>query len=222
MSHETKKKLHQAVNTNAFGGRDVTKELVRPTYSSLKFDFVPLRFGDGTEMSDHEINAFVRAHPKWEKVQFTEPIKRIENARMPGVATLLCKVVDDDQGTVAKALLSTLVRFGPEMRRCKEWFNKPNTKQCSICQRWGHTAYNCKAKNPYCAVCAEPHPTAAHSYSCKMPSCAGSRCTCENERCINCNSAHSAESHNCPYFLAKNNQKAMKELIEQKRKNRPP
>jgi hypothetical protein len=148
MSHETKKKLHQAVNTNVFGGRDVTKELVRPTYSSLKFDFVPLCFGDGTEMSDQEVNAFVRAHPKWEKVQFTEPIKHIENARMPGVATLLCKVVDDDQGTVVKVLLSTLVRFGPEMRRCREWFNKPNTKQCSICQRWGHTAYNCRAKNP--------------------------------------------------------------------------
>lgn len=222
MDHPTKKKLQQAVNRAAFGGRDATSELVRPTFSSLKFDFIPTRFADdGSEMSAEDVTNCIRAHPKWEKIEFTEVPRLIPNKNIPGIATVLCKVADDDQGSVAKGLLRTLVRFGPELRRCKEWFNKPPTKQCSICQRWGHTAYNCRARSPYCAVCAEPHPTAAHTYSCRTQGCSGTRCTCDVERCINCNGAHGADSNTCPFWLAKNSPTKMKELLEQKKKDRP-
>ena len=191
--------------------------LVRPTYSSLKFDFVPLRFGDGSPIPDGDVEAFVRAHPKWANLTFVEPIKRIENKRVPGVFTLLCKVADDDKGSTAKELLRTLVRFGPEVRRCREWLNKPATKQCSICQRWGHEAYKCRARSAYCAVCAEPHPSGAHNFSCKTSGCAD-KCQCEVERCINCNGGHTADSNVCPFWLARNNQAKMTELMEQKKK----
>ena len=118
LDKKARQAVQHAVNSAAFEGRDVTKPLVRPTYSSLKFDFVPLRFGDGSPIPDGDVEAFVRAHPKWANLTFVEPIKRIENKRVPGVFTLLCKVADDDKGSIAKELLRTLVRFGPEVRRC--------------------------------------------------------------------------------------------------------
>ena len=92
---------------------------------------------------------------------------------MPGVSTILWKVADDDKGTTVKVLLRTLVQFGPELRRCREWYNKPAVPQCSVCQRWGHSAYRCRSRSPFCAVCAETHPTAAHNYSCKTIGCHG-------------------------------------------------
>ena len=220
MEHTIKKKIQQTVNTAAFGGKDATTELVRPTFSSLKFDFIPTRLDNGEEASAQHLTNMVRTHPKWEKVQFIEVPKLIPNKSVPGIATLLCKVADDDQGTTAKGLLRTLVRFGPELRRCKEWFNKPPSRQCPICQRWGHTAYNCRARSPYCAICAEPHPTASHAYSCKTQGCAN-RCLCDIERCINCNGAHPANSNTCPFWMARNNPTQMKALLDQKRKDRP-
>ena len=116
-----------------------------------------------------------------------------------------------------RELLRTLVRFGPEVRRCREWFNRPPTWQCSVCQRWGHTTYNCRARSSFCAVCAEPHPTSAHHYSCKSEGCAG-KCQCETERCINCKGHHGADSNTCPFWLAKSNPTKMKELIDKKQK----
>ena len=221
MDQATKQRVQEAVNRLAFKGANATKALVRPTHSLLKFDFIPLRFDDGSEMSDSDLSACVRAHPQWANTLFVEPIKRIPNARTPGVATLLCKVADDDKGSKAKALLKTLVRFGSEVRRCREWFNKPPTRQCSICQKWGHHAYVCRSRSPWCAVCAQPHPTSAHHYSCKSEGCAG-KCQCDIERCINCNGGHTADSNYCPFWLARNNPAKMTELLEKKKKERPP
>jgi hypothetical protein len=127
-------------------------------------------------------------------------------------------VKDDDKGTVAKALLRTLVRFGHEVRRCREWINKPPAPRCTVCQRWGHRAFGCYSNNPYCGVCAEAHPTAAHVYSCKTKGCAD-HCVCEIERCANCNGTHAADSNHCPFFLARYNPAAMKALLDQKRKD---
>ena len=59
LDHPAKKKLQQEVNKAAFHGRDATRELVRPTYSSLKFDFVPLRFDDGTEMLSDDVHSCI-------------------------------------------------------------------------------------------------------------------------------------------------------------------
>jgi hypothetical protein len=46
------------------------------------------------------------------------------------------------------------------------------------------------------------------------------RCVCEVERCANCNGAHTADSNACPFFLARFNPARMKELLDQKRKDR--
>ena len=72
MDHDTKKKIQQAVDNAAFAGRDATSELVRPTYSSLKFDFVPMIFEDGSEASSQDIHDALRAHPKWAETLFTQ------------------------------------------------------------------------------------------------------------------------------------------------------
>src|SRR6201994_561291 len=56
MDHSTKKNIQQTVNNAAFAGRDATTELVRPTHSSLKFDFVPVLFEDGSEASSQDIH----------------------------------------------------------------------------------------------------------------------------------------------------------------------
>ncbi len=63
------------------------------------------------------------------------------------------------------------------------------------------------------------HPTAAHNYSCKTIGCHG-KCLCDVERCINCNSGHTADSNVCPFFLARNNQAKMTELLDQRKKER--
>src|SRR6201995_2995341 len=58
--------------------------------------------------------------------------------------------------------------------------------------------------------------------SCKSEGCAGGRCLCDVERCINCNGGHRADSNECPFWLAKNSPNKMKELLENKRKERTP
>src|SRR6201994_4732798 len=116
MDHNTKKNIQQTVNNTAFAGCDATTELVRPTHSSLKFDFVPVLFEDGSEASSQDIDDALRAHPKWAEVKLLEPIKRIENKRCPGVATLLVKVIDDDKGSKPKELLKT---FGRSLSRTR-------------------------------------------------------------------------------------------------------
>jgi hypothetical protein len=155
----------------------------------------------------------LRAHPQWRDVQMVEIPKMIKS-RTPNVCTLLCKVADDAKGTKAKQLLRTAVTFGMEMRRCKEWVNRPQSRQCSICQRWGHSSFICRARSPICAVCGEFHPTSTHKFSCL--SCEGV-CVCNEVHCVNCGETHCADSAECMFFKARNDPRQLKKLEDDKR-----
>jgi len=61
----------------------------------------------------------------------------------------------------------------------------PNPMRCFVCQRFGHTKYNCR-RQLTCARCGtEGHDDS----SCEAPHC-----------CVNCKEAHSAYSKDCPMW----------------------
>jgi hypothetical protein len=140
----------------------------------------------------------------------------IPNRNNGAFVTVLCKVTDDRQGSAAKRLSRTSVQFSDEHRRCKLWYNKPPTRQCSICQRWGHTHFTCRARSPYCTRCTEPHPTSAHMTSCKGPDCQAG-CKCSSSCCINCDEEHPAMSPTCAYARVCNDREVLSKLYKQKR-----
>src|SRR6266568_1586618 len=189
------------------------REVEKKTHSCLKFDFLPTRHQDGAEITVEEITRELRAHPQWRDIQMVEIPKMIKS-KTPNMCTLLCKVEDDAKGSKAKQLLRTAVSFGMEMRRCKEWVNCPQSRQCSICQCWGHSSFICRVHSPICTVCGDFHPTSTHKFSCS--SCEGI-CVCNDVHCVNCAGPHRANSVECAFFKARNNPKQLKKLEDDKR-----
>ncbi|KAG5865254.1 hypothetical protein JTB14_038017 [Gonioctena quinquepunctata] len=63
--------------------------------------------------------------------------------------------------------------------------------QCYNCQRFGHSAYNCKA-DPVCRHCAGSHESRAHNKDDVGPN-----------KCGNCVGPHKANYRGCPDFPAK-------------------
>ncbi|KAK9707626.1 Endonuclease-reverse transcriptase [Popillia japonica] len=57
--------------------------------------------------------------------------------------------------------------------------------QCRKCQRWGHSASNCFAKDPKCVKCAE----------CQRWGHSASNCFAKDPKCVKCAESHA--THNC-------------------------
>ncbi|KAG5872876.1 hypothetical protein JTB14_013028 [Gonioctena quinquepunctata] len=67
--------------------------------------------------------------------------------------------------------------------------NSPRLGQCYNCQRFGHSALNCKA-DPICRHCAGAHESREHKKD-------------ENTQieCIDCGGSHKSNYRGCPNFL---------------------
>ncbi|KAG5875887.1 hypothetical protein JTB14_000236 [Gonioctena quinquepunctata] len=78
--------------------------------------------------------------------------------------------------------------------------------QCYNCQRFGHSAYNCKAE-PVCRHCAGKHDSRAHNEDDVGPN-----------KCGNCEGPHKSNYRGCPDFPAEEK----KDSPPPPRRSRPP
>jgi hypothetical protein len=180
-------------------------------HSTLKFTGVPTRINGGDTID--QIVDILYAHPKWRDVRLLECPLFINNDTR--VSTLLVKVVDNTSGRIAKSLLSTSMNFWGIVKRCEPWVNRNSARMCTNCLRWGHSAHFCRSHISYCAQCACPHHTILHDSECEE--CDKEYGTTCEAKCINCLGAHFAYDKQCPYYKARNNRKALDELLQQQK-----
>lgn len=84
-------------------------------------------------------------------------------------------------------------------------------KRCNCCQKFGHSAKNCRANFIACAYCAYPHPYAQCPYF-RNP---------WYKQCANCQGPHPAYDKYCPVFLKyKNEIERKNQKIKQEWNNR--
>jgi hypothetical protein len=102
------------------------------------------------------------------------------------------------------------VDFFGVTRRAKPWVQRRPTRQCSICQRWGHSQHSCNSKVAYCALCGESHDTSLHASIHPRAS------TAPAIKCINCGSPHSALSRDCAFYRLRYNHREMDTLLRNK------
>jgi hypothetical protein len=202
---------------------DDTHVLERPTFSILKFTAVPTVTNDGRQVTDDIARNLLRSHPDWKSVKLVEPPRFVFPKKNPDpfVATLQVKVVDTLKATVAKKLLTTSVTFAGVTRRCQPWTVAPTARQCSTCLKWGHTAYVCRSRTPYCNQCAGSHLSSLHSQH--VSRCKDKNCTHYDRRCVNCDNQHEASSVECPFFKARSSpgqlQKLQVQRVQRLRRN---
>ncbi|KIL54499.1 hypothetical protein M378DRAFT_48284, partial [Amanita muscaria Koide BX008] len=114
------------------------------------------------------------------------------------------KIYDDRAGHLLKSLIKKSVFVAGSNRRLRAWINKPASRQCVVCQRWGHTQQICGSRSPFCATCGGPHPTVTHFQDCELCHQAGhDPVNCQHVKCINCNGAHTANSQECEWYKAR-------------------
>ena len=216
---EQRDAVKDAVSAATNQPTDILHFMDRPTYSTLKVENLPSST-HGIPTAATDVMAALLLIPDFNDSCLVEPVVILPNKQNVSVCTALVKIYDDRKGHMAKYMTKHTIFVAGEARRIKEWANKPSTRQCTQCQKWGHVLQICRARSAYCAVCGEPYPTSTHHLSCSR--CASdnrSTTLCTHRHCINCGGEHEATSRDCPWFLARNNAPAMKALMDRRSQN---
>ena len=184
--------------------------LNKPPTTALKFLAVPRHNLDGTDTDDMDLLNDLTAHPAWSDIELWSNPKFINLKPGMAGATVVVSVVDDNQGSIGRKLMGTMVDFSGCMRPCKRWVELPTQPFCSQCQLWGHPGARCTANVLICARCAGTHDFRQHDRYCttcqKGP---GHSCT---PICRNCRGNHMATSHDCPFYLGRTSKERHAEL----------
>ena len=173
--------------------------LNKPPTTALKFLAVPHHNLDGSDTDDMDLLNDLTAHPAWADVELWSNPKFINlKAGMAG-GTVVVSIVDDNQGSVGRKLMGTMVEFSGCTRPCKRWVELPAQPFCGQCQSWGHPGARCPANVLICARCGGTHDLRQHDRYCetckKGP---GHACT---PFCRNCRGRHMSTSHECPFWI---------------------
>ena len=184
--------------------------LNKPPTTALKFLAVPRHNLDGTDTDDMDLLNDLTAHPAWADVELWANPKFINlKAGMAG-ATVVVSIVDDNQGSVGRRLMGTMVDFSGCTRPCKRWVELPSQPFCGQCQSWGHPGARCPANVLICARCGGTHDFRQHDRYCatckKGP---GHSCT---PFCRNCRGKHMSTSHECPFWIGRTSKERHAEL----------
>ncbi|KAF8730031.1 hypothetical protein AX14_005795 [Amanita brunnescens Koide BX004] len=184
--------------------------LNKPPTTALKFLAVPRHNLDGSDTDEMDLLNDLTAHPAWAGVDLWSNPKFINlKAGMAG-ATVVISIIDDNQGSVGRRLMGTMVNFSGCMRPCKHWVELPAQPFCGQCQSWGHPGARCPANILICACCGGTHDFRQHDRYCdtckKGP---GHSCT---PFCRNCRGKHMATSHECPFWLGRTSKERHMEL----------
>ncbi|KAF8721141.1 hypothetical protein AX14_010632 [Amanita brunnescens Koide BX004] len=184
--------------------------LNKPPTTALKFLAVPRHNLDRTDTDDMDLLNDLTAHPAWSAVELWSNPKFINLKPGMAGATVVVSVIDDNQGSVGRRLMGTMVNFSGCLCPCKRWVELPTQPFCNQCQLWGHPGARCTANVLICARCAGTHDFRQHDRYCttcqKGP---GHSCT---PVCRNCRGNHLATSRDCPFYLGRTSKERHAEL----------
>ncbi|KAF8676347.1 hypothetical protein AX14_004961 [Amanita brunnescens Koide BX004] len=184
--------------------------LNKPPTTALKFLAVPRHNLDGSDTDEMDLLNDLTAHPAWADIELWSNPKFINlKAGMAG-ATVVVSIVDDNQGSIGRRLMGTMVDFSGCTRPCKRWVELPAQPFCGQCQSWGHPGARCPANVLICARCSGTHDFRQHDRYCetckKGP---GHSCT---PFCRNCRGNHMSTSHDCPFWKGRTSKERHAEL----------
>ncbi|KAF8662345.1 hypothetical protein AX14_007086 [Amanita brunnescens Koide BX004] len=173
--------------------------LNKPPTTALNFLAVPRHNLDGSDSDEMDLLNDLTAHPAWAEIELWSHPKFINLKAGMASGTVVVSVVDDNQGSVGKRLMGTMVNFSGCLRPCKRWVELPSQPFCGQCQSWGHPGARCPANILICARCGGTHDYRQHDRYCdtckKGP---GHSCT---PFCRNCRGNHMSTSRECPFYL---------------------
>ncbi|KAK9731661.1 hypothetical protein QE152_g13509 [Popillia japonica] len=119
-----------------------------------------------------------------------QKIELVKLYKMKKTKTPLFLVVPGSRTTPAQ--LNKMYPFLDHAKIKWDWYRAAKTSiQCRKCQRWGHSASNCFAKDPKCVKCAESHAT----HNCRKEDSTPAKCA-------NCGGDHPASFRDCPTHIA--------------------
>ncbi|KAF8661656.1 hypothetical protein AX14_007197, partial [Amanita brunnescens Koide BX004] len=141
--------------------------LNKPPTTALKFSSVPRHNEDGSDTDSFDLFNDLMAHELWRDVELFSQPRFLPMKQDAAGGTVIVSVVDDNQGTVGRKLMNTVVSFSGASRRCLRWVEKEAQLQCTQCQCWGHLNYNCLSNIMRCSKCAGPHDYRQHDRFCE-------------------------------------------------------
>ena len=173
--------------------------LNKPPTTALKFMTVPRHNEDGSDTDSFDLYNDLMAHELWRSVELFSQPRFLPMKEGAAGGTVIVSVVDDNQGTIGRKLMNTVVSFFGASRRCLRWVEKEAQLFCIQCQCWGHLNFNCLSNVMRCSKCAGLHDYRQHDRFCDVcKSGKGKLCL---PKCHNCHGPHFASSKDCVFYL---------------------
>ena len=206
--------LHDAIKSAVPpSSADSIAILNKPPTTALKFMTVPKHNEDGTETDSFDLFNDLMAHETWRDVELFSQPRFLPTKHDAAGGTVIVSVVDDNQGTVGRKLMNTVVSFSGASRRCLRWVEKEAQLLCTQCQCWGHLNYNCLSNVMRCSKCAGPHDYRQHDRFCEIcKSGKGKLCL---PKCHNCRGPHFSNSKDCIFYLNRSSKERQVQLRDE-------
>ena len=172
--------------------------LNRPPTTSLKFMAVPRFNEDGTPTDSADLYNDIKSAPTWADVSFFSDPKFLSKDRGAASDIVVVTIIDDDQGSVGRRLMRSVISFSGATQPCLCWVDKQVQPFCGQCMMWGHGGYNCTSNILRCSKCGENHDYKNHEKFCETcQKGAGHICI---PKCFNCLGNHFATSKDCEFY----------------------
>jgi hypothetical protein len=138
-----------------------------------------------------------------------------------GTGSLVFAVKDTSKFQVAERLVRKQLYFKGATYSIVPHMHAKIPPQCIKCHIWGHHDTVCRAKNKFCKVCSDAHPTALHDEHCAEcaaeafvsdePRMAACPRTGKHFQCANCGEkGHGSRSRDCRIFKKRTDAHFMK------------
>ena len=214
MDDTIKNCLHNAIKAAVPpSSADSIAILNKPPTTALKFMTVPRHNEDGSDTDSFDLYNDLMAHELWRDVELFSQPRFLPMKDGAAGGTVIVSVVDDNQGTVGRKLMNTVVSFSGASRRCLRWVEKEAQLFCIQCQCWGHLNYNCLSNVMRCSKCAGLHNYRQHDRFCDIcKSGEGKLCL---PKCHNCHGPHFASSKDCIFYLNRSSKERQVQLRDE-------
>ncbi|KAF8691042.1 hypothetical protein AX14_002829 [Amanita brunnescens Koide BX004] len=195
------------------GSADSIAILNKPPTTALKFMTVPRHNEDGSESDSFDLFNDLMAHELWQDVELFSQPRFLPMKPDAAGGTVIVSVVDDNQGTVGRKLMNTVVTFSGASRRCLRWVKKEVQLFCMQCQGWGHLNYNCLSNIMRCSKCSGPHDYRQHDRFCET--CKAGKGKLCLPKCYNCHGPHFSSSKDCIFYLNRSSKERQVQLRDE-------
>ncbi|KAF8658891.1 hypothetical protein AX14_007693, partial [Amanita brunnescens Koide BX004] len=184
--------------------------LNKPPTTTLKFMTVPRHNEDGSDTDSYDLYNHLIAHELWRDVKLFSQPRFLPMKPDAAGGTVIVSIVDDNQGTIGRKLMNTVVTFSGASRCCLRWVEKEAQLFCTQCQCWGHLNYNCLSNVMHCSKCAGLHDYKQHDRFCNV--CKAGKGHLCLPKCHNCRGAHFANSKDCIFYLNRSSKERQVQL----------